>query len=183
MTNPDYNPDHDFEISAADEKALEHFDVLSEGALGQVIKGVARLDDALAELIKEKAPDIDATALSEMNLASKRALAADRQLLEKDALHDLRILGMIRNRFAHDYAANFLDPSIQGLIRKLKFNGYVWDEEELNNLSATGYFVAHAVPESDIVLTTQKEDPFAQVLFFGAYGFVWEGIQHALSEE
>jgi hypothetical protein len=182
MTNLDYNPDHDFEISAADEKVLEHFDVLSEGSLGQVIRGVARLDDALAELIKKKAPNIDATALSGMNLASKRALAADRQLLEKDALHDLRILGMIRNRFAHDYAANFLEPSIQGLIRKLKYNKYIWQEDDLKDLSATGFMAGTGVFESDIILTTQKEDPLAQVLFFSAYEFVWTGIQHVLSE-
>ena len=36
MTNPHYNPDLDFELSAADEKALEHFDVLSEGGASRV---------------------------------------------------------------------------------------------------------------------------------------------------
>lgn len=93
--------------------------LLRADLLGAVIRGHAYVESNLIQLIESALPDPGALDLTRVNFPTKRELAVAMRLLSKGGKPGYAALNRLRNKFAHNIDAQFLESDEQRLYRAL----------------------------------------------------------------
>ena len=91
------------------------------------------LEHILIELFPEDEKEVDILLTYEKPLgtySNKVRMVYCLGLIEKMVMQDLKLLGKIRNRFAHDLRVSFGDKDISGWCRQLKWHREVFFSHE-----------------------------------------------------